>query len=76
MIVNDPDKKWKQLKNTGRGGGSFAVQVEDGDHDDQLVITNIDFRNDHDDHDEKISGSPPCLLINLSLYIGSGIIGL
>ena len=61
---------------TGGGGGSIAVQVKGGDHGDQLIITNIDFRNDHDDHEEKISGSPLCLLINLSLYIGSGIIGL
>ena len=52
------------------------MQVEHGDHDDQLIITNIDFRNDHDDHDEKISGSPLYLLINLSRCIGSGIIGL
>ena len=50
------------------------MQVEDGDHDDQLVITNIDFHNGHEKI--KISGSPLCLLINLSLYIGSGIIGL
>ena len=76
MIVNDHDKKWKQLKKYLRGGGSIAVQVKGGDHDDQLIMTNIDFRNDHDDHDEKISGSPLYLLINLSLYIGSAIIGL
>ena len=48
MIVNDHDKKWKQLKKYLRGGGSIAVQVKGGDHDDHLIITNIDFRNDHD----------------------------
>ena len=48
MIVNDHDKKWKQLKKYLRGGGSIAVQVKGGDHDDHLIITNIDFRNDHE----------------------------